>query len=82
LWRRLSSGKLFEDFRSALLEREDGIVFWWGILAFAAAAVAALFGPFHWILTDPATEPTLATEQFQVQQEYRALRRSGKVPSR
>ncbi|HKN74645.1 MAG TPA: hypothetical protein VJW94_05680 [Candidatus Acidoferrum sp.] len=57
-------------------------MFWWGMLGIAVAAVVALFGLFHWILTDPDADRDIAKEHFRVQQEYRALRRAGKVPSR
>jgi hypothetical protein len=57
-------------------------VFWWGMLAIAVTAVAALLGLFHWILTDPEAAPAAAQDEFRAEQEYRALRRAGKAPSR
>ena len=65
-----------------MLQGEDGFVFWLGIVACAVAAVAALLGLLHWILTSPGIAHDLAKDRFRVQQDYRALRRAGKLPSR
>jgi len=65
-----------------VLQGEDGFVFWMGILACAMLAVVALFGLLHWILTGPGIAHDLAKDRFRVQQDYRALRRAGKLPSR
>jgi hypothetical protein len=65
-----------------VLQGEDAFVFWLGILACAIAAVAALCGLLYWILTSPGIAHDLAKDGFRVQQDYRALRRAGKLPSR
>jgi len=61
------------------LQLEERALIWWGILA---VAVAAIFGLFHWILTDPDAERDVAKDRFRLQQESRALRRAGKLTSR
>jgi hypothetical protein len=55
------------------------MVFWLGILAFAATAVSELL---HWILTDPDVDRDMAKDRFRLEQEYREFRRAGKITPR
>lgn len=71
--------KLWQGFRSGYRQPEDGDLIWWGI---AAMAVAGLLGVCHWILSDLGAERELARERFRLEQDGRALRRSGKLTPR
>ena len=50
----------------------------WGLLA-AAVAVVLLAGLLRWALTDPDADRDAAKDRFQAEQDWRALRRSGKL---
>jgi hypothetical protein len=65
---------------NALLEvnLEDAVLFW-GLLAVAVAAVVLLAGLLRWALTDPDTDRDITKDRFQAEQDWRALRRSGKL---
>ena len=56
-------------------------MFWWALLAFGVVALLLLGGLFHWISTDPEIERELAGDRFRAEQDYRAARRSGELPS-
>jgi hypothetical protein len=53
-------------------------VLFWALLAFAVLAVL-LAGLLRWALTDPDIDRDIAKDRFQSQQDFRALRRSGKL---
>jgi hypothetical protein len=57
---------------------EDAVLFW-GLLAVAVAAVVLLAGLLRWALTDPDADRDAARDRFQAEQDWRALRRSGKL---
>jgi len=57
---------------------EDAVLFW-GLLAVAVAAVVLLAGLLRWALTDPDTDRDITKDRFQAEQDWRALRRSGKL---
>ena len=57
--------------------REVGTVFWWGLLAFAALIL--LIRLCYWAFTDPDIDRDIAKDRFQAEQEWRALRRAGKL---
>jgi hypothetical protein len=54
-------------------------VLWWGLLAFAVAALVVLSGVFYWAFTGPHMDRDIAKEGFQTEQDWRAVRRSGKL---
>jgi hypothetical protein len=54
-------------------------VLFWGLLAFAVLAVVLLAGLLRWALTDPDIDRDAAKDRFQSEQDFRALRRSGKL---
>jgi hypothetical protein len=49
------------------------------LLAFAVVAVILLAGLLRWALTDPDIDRDAAKDRFQSEQDFRALRRSGKL---
>ena len=51
----------------------------WGLLAFAVVAVVLLAGLLRWALTDPHIDRDVSKDRFQSEQDWRALRRSGKL---
>jgi len=61
---------------------KDGTVFWWALLACGVTALFLLLGLFRWISSDPGIEREEARARFQDEQDYRALRRAGKLTSR
>jgi hypothetical protein len=56
-----------------------GTVFWWGLLIFAVAVVISLWALLRWAFADPDTDREIAKNCFQAEQDFRALRRSGKL---
>jgi hypothetical protein len=54
-------------------------VLWWGLLAFAVLAVVLLVGLLRWAFTDPDIDRDVAKDRFQSEQDFRSLRRSGKL---
>ena len=57
-------------------------MFWWALVAFGVAALFLLFRLFHWISSEPGIERDIASARFRAEQDYRALRRAGKLTSR
>lgn len=51
----------------------------WGLLAFAVLAVVLLAGLLRWALTDPDIDRATDKDRFQAEQDFRDLRRSGKL---
>ena len=60
------------------LELEDVVLFW-GLFVFAVVAAVLLAGVLRWALTDPDADQDIAKERFESEQDWRALRRSGKL---
>ena len=58
------------------------MLFWWALLAFGVAGVLLLVGSFRWISSDPGIERDVARADFRAEQDFRALRRAGKITSR
>lgn len=58
-----------------------GSVFWWALLACGMAGLPLALGLFHWISKDQGIERERARARFRAEQDYRALRRSGKSTS-
>ncbi|HET8925310.1 MAG TPA: hypothetical protein VFN26_20170 [Candidatus Acidoferrum sp.] len=54
-------------------------MFWWGLLALAVATVIFVAALLRWMLTDPDRDHEIAKDSFQAEQDFRALRRSGKL---
>jgi hypothetical protein len=59
--------------------KEVGTVFWWGLFALAVATAIFVVGLLRWALTDPDRDHEIAKDSFQAEQDFRALRRSGKL---
>jgi hypothetical protein len=59
--------------------KQEGYVLFWGLLAFAVVAVILLASLLRWALTDPDIDRDAAKDRFQSEQDFRALRRSGKL---
>jgi hypothetical protein len=53
-------------------------VFWWISVALVVAAFL-LYGLLRWVSADPGVVRELATARFRDEQDYRALRRTGKL---
>lgn len=57
-------------------------MFWWGLLAIVLFVTVLSFEFIYWCSKDPAIdreiERKIGKELFQAEQDYRALRRSGK----
>jgi hypothetical protein len=62
---------------SFLFERES-VMFWWGLILFVLVAPFLVFGLYRWTLTDPTIKREAAKERFQAEQDWRAVRRSGR----
>lgn len=60
------------------LELEDVVLFW-GLLAVAVVAAVFLAGLLRWALSDPDIHRDIAKDRFQSEQDWRSLRRSGKL---
>ncbi len=55
----------------------ETIVFWWFLLAIAAAIGLFFYGLFRWASADPAIDAEAAKERFDAEQDWRGVRRSG-----
>ena len=51
----------------------------WSLLAIAVAAVILLCWLFRWASADPDIDKDIAKKDFQAEQDWRGLRRSGKL---
>jgi hypothetical protein len=54
-------------------------VLWWAFIAFVAVSLLLLFGLLRWALTGPDIDRDIAKDRFQSEQDWRSLRRSGKL---
>ncbi len=52
---------------------------WWAFIAFVAVSLLLLFGLLRWALTGPDIDRDIAKDRFQSEQDWRSLRRSGKL---
>jgi hypothetical protein len=60
----------------------DYTVFWWALTGGTVVVLLFLLGLFLWISSDPGVEKELASNRLRAEQEYRALRREGKLTAR
>ena len=56
-------------------------MFWWALLACGVAGLLILLGIFAWISADPGIDRDISRARFRDEQDYRALRRAGKLNS-
>lgn len=56
-------------------------MFWWILVAIAAAIPFLLYGLFRWASADSGIDAENAQARFRVEQEWRAVRRSGSESS-
>jgi len=54
-------------------------MFWWGLVVFVLVVPFLFYGFFRWASSDPGIEREFAKDRFRAEQEWRALRRSGRI---
>jgi hypothetical protein len=64
--------------QGCIFKEERRIVFWWGLIAFTVALSFLLFWLFRWTSKDPGVTREIEKDRFRAEQDWRALRRSGK----
>jgi len=57
---------------------EEGIMFWWSLAAAVLLVPILFYGLLRWASSDPGIDREIARDRFRAEQEWRALRRSGK----
>jgi hypothetical protein len=54
-------------------------MFWWSLAGVLFVVPLLFYGLFRWASSDPAIDREIAKQRFRAEQDYRALRRSGRI---